>query len=412
MMNVCDVHDCVIEKDYFIELDKKRGFNEYLRDFYVRMSEEYGDEKFLKKADGLIDCCKYLNVDYYRKNECKHVLKINRCKDAFCYNCQQFNAERRFQLYAPVLAEYEKDYDVYHVIFTQPNVDGAHLKNTLTLMFDRISYMIRYFDGRSKIRGIDFSQYGYAGAVRSLEITTKEAGERTMYHPHFHCMFILKKGLNMESKYWNRYSYDPRGNKPPYPFTSFEILLQRIWCLLIMRKPVTKNNINHIGEVLPQYPDGFSVRAGHVTDGNYHEIFKYAIKGTYQEKSIFTYETFVTLYFALYNRKVYQTYGCLYNLDFNVIDDVVSPTLTTDVLFELIIERLQSMEMPVNLEEELDEIIKSFYNGSKIRYIGATSLCHAFAHLSEEDKREKIEKLLDFIRRTEPEQRRQGDGLF
>ena len=47
MMNVCDVHDCVIEKDYFIELDKKRGFNEYLRDFYVRMSEEYGDEKFL-----------------------------------------------------------------------------------------------------------------------------------------------------------------------------------------------------------------------------------------------------------------------------------------------------------------------------------------------------------------------------
>ena len=38
------------------------------------------------------------------------------------------------------------------------------------------------------------------------------------------------------------------------------------------------------------------------------------------------------------------------------------------------------------LEEELDEIIKSFYNGSKIRYIGATSLCHAFAHLSEEDK--------------------------
>ena len=121
---------------------------------------------------------------------------------------------------------------------------------------------------------------------------------------------------------------------------------------------------------------------------------------------------FFALYFALYNRKVYQTYGCLYNLDFNVIDDVVSPTLTTDVLFELIIERLQSMEMPVNLEEELDEIIKSFYNGSKIRYIGATSLCHAFAHLSEEDKREKIEKLLDFIRRTDPEQRRQGDGLF
>ena len=143
------------------------------------------------------------------------------------------------------------------------------------------------------------------------------------------------------------------------------------------------------------------MRAGRVTDGNYHEIFKYAIKGTYKEKSIFTYDTFVTLYYALYNRKVYQTYGCLYNTDFNVIDDVVSPTLTTDVLFELIIEHLQTLEMPLNMEEELDEIIRSFYNGSKIKYIGASSLLHAFAHLSEEDKRDKIEKLLEFIRRAD-----------
>lgn len=395
-----NIRDCVIEKNYFLDLDKKRGFNEYLRQFYIRMSEEYGDEKFQRKADGLINCCKYWNVDYYTKSECKHVLGVNRCKDAFCYNCQQFNAERRYQLYSPVLAEYEKDYDIYHIIFTQPNVDGGHLGNTLTLMFDRFGYMIRLFDGRSKVRGIDFSQYGYAGAVRSLEITTKE-GNNTMYHPHFHCMFILKKGLNLEAKYWNQYSYDKKGINPPHPFTSLEILLQRIWCFLIMRKPVTKNNINHIGDILPQYPDGFSVRANLVKDGNYHEIFKYAIKGTYKEKSIFTYETFVTLYFALYNRKVYQTYGCLYNTDFNVIDDIVSPTLTTDVLFELIIEHLQQIEMPINLEEELTEIIKSFYNGSKIKYIGASSLCRAFMHLSEEDKREKIDELMEFLRKAE-----------
>ena len=31
---------------------------------------------------------------------------------------------------------------------------------------------------------------------------------------------------------------------------------------------------------------------------------------------------------------------------------------------------------------------------------------HAFAHLSEEDKRDKIEKLLEFIRRTDGEERR------
>ena len=49
------------------------------------------------------------------------------------------------------------------------------------------------------IAGVDFAQYGFVGAIRSFEIVISP----TEYHPHLHCLFLMKKGLNLVQLYPN-----------------------------------------------------------------------------------------------------------------------------------------------------------------------------------------------------------------
>lgn len=408
-----DVDAWEYDRDFFSEIQMHATYNSAQAEYYRQMSSECGDDLALeKKAERTETCSKIWDLDIYKKHGLKQVVGINRCHDSFCYVCQSIKTLRRFQVYGPVLQEYEKDHDIYHIVFTVPNVDGRRLDLTLDKMTDCFARLIRYFEGSKKIKDISFESFGYAGAVRSLEITTAEKKDGCRgndFHPHFHCMFLLRKGINLPHEVYNSFSNDRNHSNGTYYFSRLETLLQRIWCLLMLNVKVTKENIINIEAMTDgRYKDGFSVRAYNVnkrfssgvwTDvpngpGKFHEIFKYAIKGTYKEKSIFTYEEFCYLFYALKNRRVYQTYGILQKHNFDEIDDIFTPQMQTDVLFEQFLQLLQKREKPFRTQTELDSILKDLQSNEKrkkkIRYFGPSGLRKLFADKTEEELQESI----------------------
>ena len=389
-------------EDWFKELQAKIKFNEYQSEYYERMFEDFHDFNYLKKAERTLSCSRIWDLNYYKKHGIKQVKSISRCQDAFCYVCQTLKANRRFQVFSPALKELEKSFDIYHTVFTVPNVSGRKLKWTLDKMYNRFSRLVAYFNGDKKIKGLDFEQYGYKGAVRALEITTGKREFEDDFHPHFHCMFVFEKNSpNMEKEVYNsfslgKYDFVTEQKKITY-FSKFEWLLQRIWCLLMLDLKVTRENIVDIYAATDfKYKDGFDVKSDNA-DGQYHEIFKYAIKGTYKKEKIFMYEDFCCLEDALKDRRVYETYGCLRELNFNKVDENGDFEDWADALFNVFLRELQSREKPYLIQSCIEEILDDLKGNSKrkkrIRYIGPSVLRRMFGELPAEGKEAALEKM-------------------
>ena len=385
------VQENIITHEDFLSISRRVHYNQYIAEFYERMQSK--GKTYDNNVNGLRSCCKKLDFDFYQKGKTKNLVRMNRCKDRFCLNCQALAADQRLAQYAPILDELTKTNDLYHVVLTVPNVDAPYLKDTIKLMLDRFGYLIRFFDGTKRVRDVDFTQYGYEGAVRALEITYNEQSKT--YHPHLHCIFVFQKGLANEQVYWNRFSEDRKGRRPPRLFSELDLLFQRMWALLITRTELTKSNIEHIENVCA-YPDGFSCRAD-LSNGKYNEIFKYAIKGTYKNKSILSFETFETMYKALWNVKVYQTYGCLRKYDFNEFDEDLG-LVSVDEFYDLYIAQLRAQELPMRIAEDLDYILTAtFGDKNEIKYMSKATFVKHFKSLSGEDRAELIEKLYGVV---------------
>ena len=419
-----ETFDWEFGKEWFEDLQVKAGYNVYQSEYYELLAEETHDDVYKRKAERTLACSKVWNLNYYIRHGVKQIENIVRCNDAFCYVCQSLKAQRRFELYAPILKALEKDHDIYHVVFTVPNVIGPKLKWTLDKMYERFGRLMEYFRGSKKIKGLDFYQYGYRGAVRTLEITT---GKWDDFHPHFHCMFVLSKNApNMEKVELNSFSYGKydfkTGEGKLTLFSRFEWLLQRIWCLLLLDIKVTKENILNIYPLTDfLYKDGFDVKSdkaepkpGKSPESAYHEIFKYVVKGTYKKEKIFTYEAFCWMYNALKDRHVYQTYGCLREFDFNEVDDMVSPKTISDFYFESLLKELQKRETPMVVQSCIEEILKDLDSNRKrkrkIRYIGPATLRRAFHTMSEDEQNSCFEKMKNIILQSYQEE--VGDGFY
>ncbi len=389
----------------WLSVSRRCHYNTFIAQFYDEMSEEastpiatrdgeivYGkDPNLACRAERIRQCCKSWEFDTYEKAKIKNLIRVGRCHDRFCLNCQALEADQRYAQYAGVLDDYATEYDLYHVVLTVPNVTKEHVADTVALMLDRFAYLIRFFDGRKRVRGIDFGKYGYKGAVRELEITINR--EHNTFHPHLHTVFILKKDMYLPGVWWNGFSDDKRKRKPTRLFSELELLFQRLWCLLILRKKVTKYNIEHIGEATG-YRDGFSCIADK-TNGDYHEIFKYAIKGSFKEETLFSGDNFRVLYKALFNRRAYDTYGCLKKYDFNDVDEMLGLG-SKDEIFEMYLSMLQRSEMPQRVKEALDEILKNTceHAEERYKYISTAMYVRHFKALTEEEKSKVLDTIL------------------
>lgn len=349
----------VIDRGYFQDLKTKTSHNYQIANFYYDKYEGTGEEKFLNKSKIIDGCCKWWDVDFFQQLKIKNIKRVNLCKDKFCFNCQSMLAIRRQLQFGPILDTLRKIYDVYHLVITVPNCAGEELKALLKKMYKKFQLLTRYFKGQSKVKGINFLKYGYEGAVRALEVTQSPTTKQ--FHPHFHCMVLLQKDLDLEEKYINPYSYD--GGVLVHKFTELEILIQKIWFLLMNDERITAKAIDELKV-------GYDVQMSD-SEGHYHEVFKYACKGAFDEdKGAFLYKekTFWTLYEALNKRRMIQGYGKLYNfedLDGEILEEELS------VMYEKIISALTDFEKPSFQIESLDDIIE---RSGYCKYISKSNL--------------------------------------
>ena len=340
--------------------------NETISNYYLDMYNETEDKPLLSNSKRMKECCQYWDIDYYRMQAVKDILRTNLCRDRFCDNCGNALAIARERKYTPMLDGLSKNFDVYHIVFTIPNPTGAELLRAVDNMYKQFAYIIRLFSGNAKIKGYPFNGYGFVGAVRALEITKNE--KEGKFHPHFHTLFVLRKGLRLDCdrKNVNKYSFNNpdierrrrKDGKPDRYFSDFEILLQKIWKLRIDGTKVNRENILMLSE-------GYSVVVEDA-ESNYHQVFKYATKGIFKDgekNPLRGYEDFKTLYRTLYRRKVIQGYGLLNRFKFEVD---LEADAKADEEYARVVENLKHLESPMRVYEYLSDFRSDDKNVSYI----------------------------------------------
>jgi hypothetical protein len=239
--------------------------------------------------------------------------------------------------FIPLIEPYKEN--LYHLVLTAPNVPGAKLRDTIKLYFKSFYNLIEYLKGHKKIKGYDFSKYGYEGCIRSLEVTYTN----NMYHPHLHVGIVLE-GLREENKdIINKYSL--KFGEVKVKFSEFEILIQKIRYLLINKIKVNKKNIENLDI-------GYSCSVTKFYENDYGELFKYLSKETKEDNSIMSYENFKVLYYSLYSVRQIQGYGVFFNIsDIDISDEV-------DLKYNQLVEKLKEIELPVCSTESPESLFK------------------------------------------------------
>lgn len=340
-----DLKAISISKDFIDTILKNNSYNKGLiLDYYYKLNSEYNTLSLERKIENISICNSWWLLDYYTNQKVKDFRKTNLCKDKFCSNCKKVRQANRLLKFSPLLSTYGDENYLYHFTLTVPNCMGNYLRETIKIIFDSFRRLIRYLALDKKIKGLDFSLYSYIGAIRSLEVTFNF----DLYHPHLHCIFAFSKPLPSNSHIENAFSYSKKNGYRR--FTDFEILIQKIWYLLINKIKVTENNVSKLKL-------GYSCTVDSVNENSIYEVFKYMTKNTDENDNILTYDNFKVLYFSLHRVKQIQGYGCFYNVqdDDNIFDEV-------DYLYNLVIETLRIKENPLVVSQTPEDLIKDNEN--------------------------------------------------
>lgn len=338
--------DIQITNDFISDVIKNNSYNEKIINYYHRLQKE--DEiSMSNKIKSIEECNQIWILDKYEEQKVKDFKKTNLCKDKFCNNCKKVKQASRMTQFIPILDELEKEYDLFHVVLTVPNLeehDCFKLSAKIKKMFDSYRKLNHYLLNIKKIRDVDFTKYGYIGSLRSLEISY----QNNNYHPHLHCIFVLKKGLKLTKKYKNVFSKSRKNGLRK--FSELEILIQKIWYL-------TNNDIKVTKKSIQDLELGYSCMIDKVEQQHYFEVFKYMTKSNSDENEFITYDNFKVLYYALKNVRQIQGYGILYNIkeDLN-LENIV------DNFYNAVIEELQKKENPLECLETPEEVLNNNSN--------------------------------------------------
>lgn len=380
----------------FLSISRRVRVNAVIAEYYERLGEEYEDllktrggvtkdfnVLMSKRVGRLLRCGRFVDTARFKELGIHEVKAIKFCGDKFCGNCQKRLANERERKYTPLLKELERLCDVYHVVLTVPNVSELFLPKAIEDIIKAFAKLIKYIKCDKKIKGINFGGFGYVGAIRSLEITHNI--KRDDYHPHLHCLFIFKKGLNLDQPkvFVNAFSFNKgrRENK----WSAFEIFIQKLWKLCYDGERVTKSAID--------YSDGYSCKVNRA-DGNYHQIFKYVVKGLLDDKHAqqrnsnsvridngLTYDEFRALFFGLEGKKAFQCYGCFYGLKSD--ESLLTESDKTDAEIKAIIHELRKYEADEFVSEKLAVVIENIVKKHEI-YISAKDMKDDLEGLKEE----------------------------
>lgn len=326
-------------KDVVQNIEYNKTIIEYYEQFQLEPHITFSRDTLTKNTKRLQNCNKFWELDKYEKQKIKDFKRTNLCRDKFCSNCKKVRQSARMAKYIPELEQYKEK--LFHLTLTLPNCSGTDLSFTYKKMAKAFERLIRYLDGRKKIKGIDFSSWGYQGAVRSLEVTF----HGDSYHPHFHVGLVLDLELGRK-KLKNSYSYDNRSGIRELKrlFSPEEILIQKIWYLLLNDIKVTYESITGLNE-------GYSCSMDKFQQSDFAELFKYMTKETDENGQTLTYENFINLYYALYRVKQIQGYGCLYRIkDDGDLEEMESK-------YEEYIQEIAKKESPTLVSERPQDLL-------------------------------------------------------
>lgn len=316
--------DFKIDKDYILDVHNNNFYNKIIIEYYKKLKNEFvhNELNFTKtsnpipnsKINTIKNCNKYWNCDVYYQNMTKDFISTNLCHDKFCNNCKKVVQASRMSKYIPEIEPYKDN--LYHLTLTIPNVSGKELLNTLIKMSKCFKTLIRYINSTIDCNFYNFNRLGYKGAIRSLEITFKNDS----YHPHYHCAFVFNN-LKLDKKYKNIYSTDFLNNREDRLFSEFEIVIQKLWYMILNNIRITEKNFNELEQ-------GYSCICDKFYDDDYMELFKYMTKSTNEDNDILTYNNFKTLYFATYRLKQIQGYGCFYLINDSDLEEEIDKIYT------------------------------------------------------------------------------------
>lgn len=342
-----DLKNIVVDKESLQKVADNREFNNLIVEYYNRFANAGSNvlstkSLLISKSERLDYCNKYWQLDKYIVQKIKDFKKTNLCHDKFCANCKKVRQAGRMAKYIPELEKYKNN--LFHLVLTNPNCSGEQLNATYKKMAKCFRTLIRYLDCRAKIKNIDFSIFNYQGAVRSLEVTF----HGDSYHPHFHVGIVLNPNLfSADSReIINSYSYDNKSGVRELKrmFSEEEVLIQKIWYLLMNDMKVDEKSINELDI-------GYSCTLSKFNEDDYKELFKYISKGSDDNGQLLSYNNFVSLYYGLYRVKQIQGYGCLYRLD----DDIDLEAIVVE--YDGYINQLKEKESPLVCYEQPKDLI-------------------------------------------------------
>ena len=339
----------------YMKNHKLYKYVETLKEFN-KNRENNVSETLLNIALRVKSCNSFWVFDTYRMQAVKDLKHVNFCHNRFCANCQKLIQASRLYRFSPVIEDLHNQYNLYHIVFTIPNVLGSDLSKSIQVIFNSFKLLIRFFKLEFKPKDINFIQYGYKGALRSTEVTFNPDD----FHPHLHCVFAFENDFNEEKYILNSFSFS-RGVFQRY-FSDFEILLQKIWCLLVKGQKVTLKAINDLEQ-------GYSVVANKICKDDYYEVFKYTFKVTDDKGNFMTYDQFKYIYYALYKRRCIQGYGIFYDL--NIEDDFIDDSV--DAIYDEFILNLLKIERPVSESLTVPELLE-LMSKSKFKVISRKNI--------------------------------------
>ena len=358
------------------DLAHNTAFNDIYAEYYCQLADELGDEQFRKNAERMLNCHKSWFGDHYVFQQIFDVKNVLLCHDRYCVNCQHLKQASMLRRFTKILEDTAKDFDLYLFTLTVPNCSINSLKDSL----DRFAYsfhkIIRYFSGNSTVAGIDFKSYGFHACYRNIEIVINP----NSFHPHYHCIFALKKDLDEKKLFTNDYSYSYGVLKRK--FSALEILIQKVLALgynkirldkmavdyVLSKEKVDKQKLSawckkfnvDLKLLNAIRKEGYSCTIDKIEGNSWHEAFKYATKLTKDGNALMSYYQFKILVTDLKNYHFGQGYGAWYKLpkdDWEIDENTLAA-------YEYVVNHLKDVEDPVGYTFKLLELQQSLHNKS------------------------------------------------
>lgn len=150
---------------------------------YEGLEKRTGAPYYGKKAEKVSDCAECLAFRRDKETGRLRLYQAYFCKVRLCPMCAWRRSLKIAYHNKLIVEEANRQYKPAWIFLTLTvrNVDGIHLKQT-------ISDMMKGFNRLMKYKKVNSSAFGY---FRALEITKNH--EENTYHPHFHVLIPVKK---------------------------------------------------------------------------------------------------------------------------------------------------------------------------------------------------------------------------